>query len=84
MNGNAHTRLLFEALEDNSTFSQRGFAAHYRPNAVLVERSGHFRGIWTSRAEALVWTAAGYNEPTFATSSLPEAVSFTLGEISRH
>jgi hypothetical protein len=49
----------------------------------VIERAGHFRGIWTSPADRYVWTAAGYSEPTFSTASLPDALRYMLAEISR-
>jgi hypothetical protein len=82
MSSTTKPRLLAEALQSQQGFVVRGFTAECDSSAVVVQRSGHVRGVWTSNAGRLVWTAAGYNEPKFATRSLPEALDYTLNEIS--
>jgi hypothetical protein len=82
MNDKIIPRLLAEALQDEPDFISRGFTASCDQSAVVIQRSGHVRGVWTNHAGKLVWTAAGYNEPKFATASLPEALHYTLREIS--
>jgi hypothetical protein len=75
--------LLAEALQAEKSFTGRGYTAQHASDSVLVERDGHFRGIWTANQGRYVWTAAGYSEPRFSTMSLPEALNYTLIEISK-
>jgi hypothetical protein len=84
MSVKARTWLLLEALKNEEDFRNRGFTADFGASGgVVIERSGHFRGIWTSRAGQFVWTAAGYNEPNFQTSSVPDALKHTLDAVSK-
>lgn len=76
--------LLTDALQSDESFVQHGFQAKKSADRLLIERDGHLRGIWTTGKELYTWTAAGYNEPSFSTASLPEAIKYTLTEISRH
>ncbi len=74
--------LLLEALRNAEGFGSRGFtAAHEPPCGVIIERAGHFRGIWTIDADQFTWVAAGYNGANFITASLREALDYTLNEI---
>jgi len=83
MKEQARLWMLSKALEAEAAFAQRGYTMDCTADSLVIERAGHFRGIWTSRAERYVWTAAGYSEPTFSTASLPEALRYMLTEISR-
>lgn len=76
--------LLAEALRDQESFVGRGFTIKKSARSLLVERHGHFHGIWTADEHEYVWTTAGYSEPSFNTGSLPEAVQYTLTEIAKH
>ncbi|WP_041321430.1 hypothetical protein [Hyphomicrobium denitrificans] len=79
----ARLGLLAEALHAEEGFVHRGFTAEQSFESLLVERDGHFRGIWTADKGRYVWTAAGYSQPSFSTASLPDALKYTLTEISR-
>ena len=79
----ARLRLLAEALQAEKGFAQHGYTANQASESLLVERHGHFRGIWTTSENRYVWTAAGYSAPGFSTVSLPEALKYTLTEIFR-
>jgi hypothetical protein len=79
----ARLGLLAETLQAETSFVQRGFTAEHSSESLLVERDGHFRGIWTTDKGQYVWTAAGYSQPGFSTASLPEALKYTLTEISK-
>ncbi|HVX36431.1 MAG TPA: hypothetical protein VHC71_09465 [Hyphomicrobium sp.] len=79
----ARLGLLAETLQAEKSFVQRGFTVEHSSESLLVERSGHFRGIWTADKDRYVWTAAGYSQPGFSTASLPEALKYTLTEISK-
>lgn len=79
----ARLGLLAEALKSQRDFVERGFRAQQAPESLLVERHGHFRGIWTAADDRYVWTAAGYSQPSFSTASLPEALKYMLSEISK-
>jgi len=83
MNEKARLWMLSKALEAEAAFVQRGYTIACTADRLVIERAGHFRGIWTSPADRYVWTAAGYSEPTFSTASLPEALRYMLTEISR-
>jgi len=74
--------LLAEALQAEKGFAGRGYTATSSPSNLLVEHEGHFRGIWTVEDGRYVWTAAGYSQPSFSTTSLPEALRYTLIAIS--
>ena len=65
-------RLLAETLQAEKSFVQRGFIAEHSSESLLVERDGHFWGIWTTDKGQYVWTAAGYSQPGFSIASLPE------------
>jgi len=75
--------LLAEALQGEERFVQRGFIAKKSAGSLLVERDGHVRGIWTTAKDRFIWTAGGYSQPGFSTVSLPEALEYTLTEISK-
>jgi hypothetical protein len=79
----ARLELLAEALQAEEGFVHRGFTAQQSHESLLVERDGHFRGIWTTDKDRYVWTAAGYSQPSFSTASLPDALKYTLTAISR-
>ena len=79
----ARLGLLAEALRTQTDFVERGFKAKQSPESLLVQRHGHVRGIWTTVGDRYVWTAAGYSQPSFSTISLPEALKYTLTEISK-
>jgi hypothetical protein len=83
MNEKARLWMLSKALETEAVFAQRGYTLNCTADSIVIERAGHFRGIWTSTGDRYVWTAAGYSEPTFSTASLPEALRYMLTEISR-
>jgi hypothetical protein len=84
MSGKVWTWLLLEALQNDEEFQSRGFTASFGPSGgVVVTRAQHFRGIWNGKANKYVWTGAGYSESSFSTSSLPEAVNYTLSEVLR-
>ena len=75
--------MLSKALEAEAAFARRGYTLDYTTDSLVIERAGHFRGIWTSQDDRYVWTAAGYSEPAFSTASLPEALRYMLTEIAR-
>ncbi len=82
MGDNTRVWLLLEALRNVEGFGSRGFTAAYEPpSGVVIERAGHFRGIWAIDADQFTWVAAGYNEANFATASLRGALDYTLAEI---
>ena len=72
----ARLELLAETLQAEKSFVQRRFTAEQSSENLLVERDGHFRGIWTTDKDQYVWTAAGYSQPSFSTASLPEALKY--------
>lgn len=76
-------RLLLEALRSNSEIRRHGYTADLRGGTIIIERAGHFRGIWVKNADCFAWAAAGYNEPTFSTSSLTEALHHTVSELAK-
>jgi hypothetical protein len=79
----ARLGLLAEALQTETRFAGRGYTVAQTSDSLLVERDGHFRGIWTAMENRYVWTAAGYSQPSFATGSLPEALEYTLTLLSK-
>jgi len=76
-------RLLLEALRSHEDLRRRGYTADLRGGRIIVERAGHFRGIWVKTADCFAWAAAGYNEPTFSTSSPAEALHHTVSELAK-
>lgn len=82
MSGVAHIRLFLEALQSEETLRARGFTAVRDPrNGIIIQRGGHFRGLWTNCSDEFVWIPAGYSQPTKVSSSISEAVDYTLAEI---
>jgi len=78
----ARARLLYDALQSDEAFAARGFKAVYDPAiGVILERAGHFRGLWTTWADHYMWIAGGTSEASFATPTLSAALAFTLSEV---
>ena len=77
-------RELQEALLDHAILTDKGYAVGLGPTGGLaIDHHGHVRGIWHCRNTGLSWTAAGYNEASFHTSSVEEAVNYTINVIAR-
>lgn len=84
MGANDQNNALKDALEAQETLKLRGFTASCGPTGgVVVDRWNHVRGVWHFHIHSYFWTPAGYNQPTYRTERLEEAVSFTLETISR-
>ncbi|NOU07303.1 MAG: hypothetical protein HOO99_14095 [Hyphomicrobiaceae bacterium] len=54
-----------------------------RPAGVLVLWEGHLRGIWFRRDGAFHFIPGGYVNPTYASTTVAEAVVYTLSGICR-
>lgn len=84
MGANENNIKLKEALEAEEALKLRGFTASCGPTgAVVVDRWNHVRGVWHFHLHSFFWTPAGYNEPTYRTSTLEDAIAYSLTEISK-
>ncbi len=77
-------RLLMEALQREHRFSDKGLSVDLGPTGgIAIDRLGHVRGIWHVTDAHYVWTAAGYNEPSYSTDSLLQAVDYSLDVVAQ-
>lgn len=74
---------LLSQLLAHEVLALRGFSFdHADREGIIVERWGHFVGLWHFDGEVYVWTPAGYSEPTDRFADQDAAVRHTLVVIS--
>lgn len=83
MGGNTSCEHLVEALQGLEALRSRGFTATCGPTGgVVVDRWNHVHGVWHFHQGNYFWTPAGYNEPTFRTSTMDKAIEHTLSIVT--
>jgi hypothetical protein len=70
---------LFGLLRENETLRMRGFSLSRGQNGgIVIDRSGHVRGIWDFDGNCYTWVTPGSSEPIFRTDDPKSAVLYTV------
>ncbi len=71
--------LLWQQLERNVLLKRHGFSVVVSETGdVIVDKRGHVRGVWRSKAGQLEWTPAGYNEAQLFAADVGEAEQMVI------
>ena len=74
-----HAPQLLGLLRQNQTLRSKGFSVSYTPaGEIVIDRSGHVRGIWDFDGKAYNWMSPCSSDPLFRTGNAKAAVLFTL------
>ncbi|MGQ0672407.1 MAG: hypothetical protein ACT4N2_05940 [Hyphomicrobium sp.] len=69
---------LLNMLQNQQHLLDRGFTFSMEGAGLLVEKSGHARGLWRLWPGGFSWTPAGYNEPVHSVPDASAALLYTL------
>ncbi len=70
---------LFGLLRQNETLRTRGFSMSCsQTGGIVIDRSGHVRGIWDFDGRSYTWITPGNSEPIFKTDDPKSAVNYTV------
>ena len=84
MGANSQNTDLMLALSADASLVARGFTFTCGPTGgVVIDRWSHVRGVWHFHQHNYFWIDAGYNEPSFRTGSLQEAIAHTHAVITK-
>ena len=74
-----HAPQLLALLRQNPTLKAKGFSVSYTPaGEIVIDRSGHVRGIWDFDGMAYNWMSPCSSDPLFRTGNAKAAVLYTL------
>lgn len=70
---------LFGLLTQNESLKTRGYSLSCsRDGGIVIDRSGHVRGIWGVDGDSYTWLTPGDSEPKFRTGDPQSALLYTL------
>jgi hypothetical protein len=80
----AQTRRLLGLLERNEALKAKGFSlSSVHGGGIVIDRSGHVRGIWSFDGHCYTWMSPGSSEPIFRTGDAKSAVLYTLAALAQ-
>jgi hypothetical protein len=72
-------KALWQRLQKNRALSWHGYAVLFDDHGhVVIDRSGHVKGVWQAIGGVLAWIPAGYNEPLYKVADVDAAEQHTL------
>lgn len=84
MGANDQSKELTQRLAADEPLRLRGFTFSCGPTGgVVVDRWNHVRGVWHYHEGNFYWMPAGYNEPSYRTADIEQALTHTHNVICR-